>query len=203
MNVYGKYNRNGWNSSQDDEKMQAFNQCLTDLGLGTRRYIDIEDGEKYPVTNYQHHPGEVSGSYGIAAGGGLVVVMIEDHEEAANSGILDILPKTFTIKSPHGDESRLYNVESEVGTEIEKATGNREFAVTSWGQVWVDDLYAMGPGSQIDASGCDKDGCDACGLGGAGYYEVSNVPKPPITTISTNTLIQAARAGDGMFEYPL
>jgi hypothetical protein len=136
----------------------------------------------------------LSGNYGISAGDGLVIVKIEDYEAADETGVLDMLPETFTVETPHGCEHRYYRAEGDVIQEVEQATSLSDLVILQWGRVLVDDFDAIGPGSRLDASGCMKDGCETCGLAGAGYYEVSHVPEPPIRTIDTETLIQAILA---------
>ena len=198
MNPYEKYGSYGWNNTQSfngvDADRQVFNDYLLDLGLNTRRYIDVERGKKTHASDGRHYHDELSGNYGISSGDGLVIVKIEDYEDADETGILDILPETFTVETPHGCEYRYYHTEGDVSHEIEQATGLSDLVVLQWGRVLVNGIYAVGPGSRLDASGCMKDGCDTCGLAGAGYYEVSHAPEPAITTISNDTLIQAVLA---------
>lgn len=186
MNVYDKYEGCGWYSSKSDEYRQKFNKYLTRSGLDTCRFIDIQHGSKQSNNTFGCTHCDVSGNYAILAGGGLVIVQVDRDE-----GIFNILPDTLTVESPHGEKTLFYNVEGDTATEIEKVSGESDFAVLPSGWVWVDNVHVMGPGSRLDADGCRKDGCDTCDLAGGGYYEVSHAPEPPITTISTNTLIRA------------
>jgi hypothetical protein len=55
MNTYEKYGSYGWNNTQSfngvDADRQVFNDYLLELGLNTRRYVDVERGKKTPVNN--------------------------------------------------------------------------------------------------------------------------------------------------------
>lgn len=198
MDISKNFISYGWNradaNNDEDTDRKIINDCLSELGLDTRRFVDVENGKNHSDTTERQYHDEVSGNYGIMAGDGLVIVKIEDYEAADKLGVLGMFPETMTVKGPHGFISLFFHVEGNVIQRIEQKTGLSDLVILEWGQVLADNVYAMGPGSQLNASSCEKSGCDTCGLAGAGYYEVSHAPETPIATISTGTLIQAILA---------
>lgn len=173
---------------------QVVESRLDEAGLGTERYIDVQDGEKASVDHTLLTADDVEGNYGIyaTAGDPLVILDIDDYDDVEDrSGLtaLTRLPPTFEQSSPHGGTHRLYAVEEDeegrfIAAVLEDEFG-KENLKPSWGEVRVSNQYVVGAGSQLD--GCDKEWCDECATEDGGRYSIESSQE--ISTISPELLV--------------
>lgn len=181
-----------------------------EAGLDTRRFIDVEDGEKESHNHKRYEPDSrrLSGNYGVYGGpyegddgGGLIDVDVDDYNSDAEASGLEAvngLPDTFSVESPHtdGDQGghRYYRVipgdEYETAEAASKAATGSANPDLSWGEVRVDNQYVVGPGSQLD--GCDKDWCEECAKSGSGYYRIA--ADRPVATITADEFYEVLDA---------
>lgn len=103
---------------------------LREAGLLEARFIPVQDGGKASVVahsdpeNRHSDFDNISGNYGVYAGGGLVDVDVDDYGDSADVAGLEAvnsLPGTLTVESPHTDGEtgghRYYHVTTERGIE--------------------------------------------------------------------------------------
>lgn len=176
---------------------------LEEAGLGTDRFITVDDGAKRSVdhdtrwSDPQAVPGRNYGVY-ADAGGPLVVLDIDDHDggddgvSAAGVAALGALPPTLETESPHGGTHRFYRVsDADDGLgELLKTRLGVFNPVPSWGEVQARSKYVVGAGSQLD--GCDKDWCESCADAAGGGYVVGS--DRPVAEIDGDTLVEALAA---------
>lgn len=146
---------------------ETLQRRLREAGLDVERFVDLTDGTKASYRDhndprFQFEAAELSGSYGVLAGDGLVIFDIDDWETVPEW--LEALPDTYTVQSPHGGEHRYYAVDGDVsGGKCSKEFG--------WGHLLVRDVYAAGPGSEL--TDC-KHGC--CSSDSPGEYSARDLP---------------------------
>lgn len=172
---------------------------LKSADIGTKRFIDVVDGEKKSVNHDREEPGDVSGNYGIyaTAADDLVIIDIDDYddlEDPAGYRALDELPDTFEQESPHGGTHRFYavNVTADgrlISAALKDVFGKPNLAA-SWGEIRTDNQYVVGAGSQLD--GCGKDWCDSCADENGGKYTIAE--DRGIARIDADELIAAFEA---------
>lgn len=170
---------------------------LEEAGLSPDRFIRLQDGSKAPISHDTYSPEQVDrGNYGVYAGGGLVLVDIDDYRD--DSGELpdevqrlrstlsltfrlspegremavERTPSTFTVQSPHGGEHLYYAVSGDVGN-----------STHVWGEVRAENQYVVGPESEL--TNCDK-GWHDCSEEGEGRYSIKH--DRPIESISPSEL---------------
>lgn len=139
-----------------------------------------------------------SGNYGVCASSedDLVLIDIDDHKDGYDHDALqyarDGLPDTLTFSSAHDGEGRLYQVPQDDSGRYPSHRLNETFGASnvsdcSWGEIRTDNQYIVGAGSQLDADGCTKDGCDACAKPDGGRYTILH--DQPIATLEIDALI--------------
>lgn len=178
-----------------------------EVGLAEDRFINVSDGGKRsPVehsdaSNRRADPTEIEGNYGVYAGDGLALFDVDDYEDGVDASalaLLDGLPDTLTVASPHTDGEtgghRLYHVVP--GEEYDSAVAacsdvwdDTKNPIASWGELRNFNQYVVGPGSQLD--GCDKDGCERCAGPDGGRYQIADYRK--IATITADQLADVLR----------
>lgn len=141
---------------------ETIQQRVAAAGLGTNRYIDVEDGSKRSYDHDTKYDRPPRGNYGIYAKAvdGLVLVDIDDYEELPDkSGLAALadLPATLEQESAHGGTHKLYRVGATddgrlVAKVLEETFGTMN-PTPSWGEVRVANQYIVGAGSELD------DGC--------------------------------------------
>jgi hypothetical protein len=190
---------------------ERFAARLREAGLDTRRFIDVQDGEKGSHDHTQYEPGsdQLAGNYGVYGGPGageggdgvLIDIDVDDYRDAAESvGLeaVDTLSETFTVESPHTDGQqgghRYYRVVP--SDDFQTATGAAVAATgannpdLSWGEVRIENQYVVGPGSQLD--GCGKDWCNDCADPNGGHYRIA--ADRPVATVTADRLFAVLEA---------
>jgi putative DNA primase/helicase len=175
-----------------DEARDRLIARLREAELDTCRFIPVKDGEKASIDHNQRALSEISGNYGVYAGGGLVDVDIDDYDGDHDTDVLDRLPATFTVETPHGGEHRYYHVTGPVGKAVSGVTGGKANATPSWGEVRLHNQYTVGPGSQL--AGCSKEWCSDCAKPDGGYYTILH--DRPVSTIAADELADVLRADE-------
>lgn len=159
-------------------------QRLREAGVGVERFIDVHPGTKTPAQKWRddglgRHPDEVGENCAIKCGNGLIVLDIDDPEDAPEG-----LPETFTVESPHGSDERghlYYRVGETIGS-----------PKAEFGEVQGEGSIVIGPGSVLDHGEC-KDGKENCPGEGVGTYRLDN---KPIATLSGDHLEQLREIRD-------
>lgn len=146
---------------------QIVAERLREAGIAEDRFIQLQDGSKSPIDHTQHKPQVIDGNYGVYAGRGLVLLDLDTYDGGCPKWV-NQLPRTFTVRTPHGGEHRYFTVES--------AIANAEF---DGGSIRAENQYVVGPGSDLDS--CNKDWHD-CSQDGEGYYTVLH--DRPIASVS-------------------
>lgn len=175
-----------------------FAERLRGAGLSTKRFIDVKDGTKasHNHTQYRADSRHLGGNYGVYAGTGggeqdgyLVDIDVDDYDDDLDQDALAVvndLPATFTVESPHTDDDepghRYYRVDGDPIAVVRDVRNDPDLENPgmSWGEIRVRNQYVVGPGSQLD--GCEKDWCEDCAEPDKGYYRISE--DQPIATIS-------------------
>ena len=165
---------------------------LAEAGVGTKRFIDVLDGQKASFdTGNDRHPDdpEISGNYGVKGGRGgddggkwLVDIDVDDYDAAKESHerVDELREETLAVASAHtttDTPGHLYVVVDGDAREVvrELLGRNVENPAASFGEIRVESQYVVGPGSEIL---CDCSRC-ASGAGGMGRYELAN-ERPPV-----------------------
>lgn len=132
---------------------------------------------------------ELCGNYGIEMRrrqSGLVALDADHPEELPD--MIEELPETVKISSPHGTEERchrLYYCEDKrevaeyVTSDNDKDKINWQLMGFPWGELWLGEPFVVGVGSQLSEYACDKEGhsknekggCSACSDPAGGFYE--------------------------------
>lgn len=155
----------GANSEGTLSSQEILISRLREVGVPTDRAVDLPEGSKR--NNYDHTDPqnrldltEVSGSYGILCGDGLLVVDLDSYHPEFDRvlGWVEGLPKTLTIRTPHDGEHRYFAVDG-------SPRGTREPGVDVIGK----NQYVVGPGTIL--TDCENDGHD-CSLEGEGQYAI-------------------------------
>lgn len=166
---------------------------LREVGLSTKRFIDVENGRKQSYDHTRHEPDEVTGNYGVYCGCGLVGVDVDNF--SADTTRLDELPETFTVSTPHKGEHRYYRSEGAVDAAVLAATGGSGSPALSWGELYTS-KYLVGPGSEIVR--CGKSDCYACKRDSPGRYEIAE--DRSIATVSTDEIARVIQCDSGRAE---
>ena len=179
------------NSPDPATERARFAERLREAGLSTERFIDVLNGRKGSPdhTLYRADSHRLGGNYGVYAGTGsgeqdgyLIDIDVDDYDDDLNdAGLAAVndLPDTFTVESPHtsGDSPghRYYQIDGDPISIVQDVRNDPELENPgmSWGEIRVRNQYVVGPGSQLDADGCDKDWCDDCAKPDGGYYRIS------------------------------
>lgn len=178
--IHSRFN----NFSEMDRSIDSANtdrpflpSLLEENQVNKERCVKLRDGTKESYTDHtlsqnQYAPREVSGNYGVLAGGRLLIFDIDLYgEEEINDEILDFLYQhfTFTVRTPHGGFHLYYLVPEGTAERIKEVLGSYN---PEPGGVEVNsrDSYVVGPGSELD--GCSKDWCNDCSEPGKGQYQI-------------------------------
>jgi hypothetical protein len=167
---------------------------LSDAGISAKRFNNLEFGSKAPWSHDMRSKADVMGNYGVYVKktDPLIIVDVDEPEEAPD------LPETFAVSSPHGTEDRahrFYKVEGldRLNDGIPESNEKWNFK-PSWGDIQIHNRYVAGPGSRLDAEGCDTgpyskgdpEGCSVCESPEGGRYEI--VANRPIEVLSVETV---------------
>lgn len=147
---------------------------LEEATLGRDRFIQLESGSKRSYDHTPSGPEGIEGNYGVMAGDGLVVLDLDWYTEATRPSMIDDLPPTFVVETPHGGE-HMYFI---VNTRVHNTT-------LDWGSVRSEGWYCVGPGT--DLTSCDKDWHD-CSLDDEGRYQINE--NRPIAELPTSIIEQ-------------
>ena len=151
---------------------------LSETGLATDRFIDVENGGKKSTDHTQVEASNVSGNYGVYAGRELVLIDIDDYDGSHDLGPINGLQDTLTVGTPNGGDHRYYHVPNAVDV-FEDSFGVKN-PVTEWGEIRVHNQYVVGPGS-TNPDGDVRD-----------EYVITD--NHPIAQISAHVLVGAIRA---------
>ncbi|MFA9417627.1 bifunctional DNA primase/polymerase [Natrinema sp. HArc-T2] len=164
---YNKSNAESNQTAGSDPK-EVLESRLREAGLDAKRFIPLQEGSKAPVahTQYEHHT--VDGQYGVYAGGGLVIVDYDPYKVSERPNLIERLPSTLTVESPHDGRHYYLSVEDDVG--------NGDF---DGGSIQASRKYVVGPGSELDS--CDKEWHD-CSPDIEGHYCILH--NRPIASVS-------------------
>jgi hypothetical protein len=164
------------------------------LTFGKKEPFDTVDKSQSPPSR-GHSVDELAGNYGIdclSRDVGLVCVDVDYPEEFPD----EELPDTFSVSSPHGDDSQrhllfLCDEKEELRDEI----GAWSTQAPEWGDLWAGaNRYVVGPGCQLSEYGCnegeheagERGACERCESEDGGYYEIVN--DAPIMAVSAERL---------------
>jgi hypothetical protein len=183
------------NSTDLRTVQERLTERLSQAGLDTQRFVDVNDGEKRSQDHTQLEYTQISGNYGVYAGYGaneeggcLFIPDIDDYNGDLDTESLKQLPNTLTVESPHGGRHPYFKVEGPILEAVKKETGvyNPDMP---WGETRFKGMLVVGPGSQIEPGehGCDKDWCDSCADEDGGYYRITQ--DLPIATIHTQDVL--------------
>jgi putative DNA primase/helicase len=182
-----------------------FTVRLREAGLGTERFIDVEDGTKTSNDHTQREPDSenLSGNYGVYPGRGggdggyLIDIDVDDYNEVDELALseLNALPDTFGVESPHGGDHRYYAVDGDPPAAMKEEFGIRN-PVPTWGEIRIENGYVVGPGSELD--GCSKEWCDECEKPESGQYRIS--ANRPIAEIDIDDLVEVVSADVNYYE---
>lgn len=183
---------------------------LEEAGIDTQRFVNVGNGKKSCKDHTQREYSQITGNYGVYAGRGengirerdsltLLFFDIDDYEcGSEDTPLLDTLPETFTVASPHTDGETgghpYYALEGDVIGAIREITGGTVNPGMVWGSIRVDGQLVVGPGSQIDKGdeGCNKDWCKECAEPDGGYYRIVNdLPIAKLTLDELREVIEA------------
>jgi putative DNA primase/helicase len=188
-----EYLRDDETPDPETERKRLARRC-DDAELTAIRFIDVQDGEKGTRTPGHQQPenwlapddAALSGNYGVHPGKGLIEIDDDDYD-ADHRDVLDALPETLAVESPHtSDESpgHLYYAVTDDALDVLKATCSTVNPDLPWGEIKYEGKYVVGPGSQLD--GCTKEWCDECAKPDGGYYRI--VRDVPIATLDEDTM---------------
>lgn len=177
---------------------------LREADLGTKRFIDVENGTKTSNDHTEREPDDsrLSGNYGVYPGRGatdggyLIDVDVDDYNDVDERAVgeLNSLPDTFGVESPHGGEHRYYSVEGDPVSELRSEFGIRN-PVPTWGEIRVENGYVVGPGSVLNE--CDKEWHD-CSDPDEGHYRI--IEDLPIATIPIRELVEVVGSDPNYYE---
>jgi hypothetical protein len=176
------------------------------LTFGKKEPFDTVDKTRDPPSR-GHTVDELAGNYGIdclSRDVGLVCVDVDYPEEFPD----EELPDTFSVSSPHGDDSQrhllfLCDEKEELRDEI----GAWSTQAPEWGDLWAGaNRYVVGPGCQLSEYGCnegdheagERGACERCEDEDGGYYEIVN--DAAIMAVSAETLASLVPDDDGEVE---
>jgi hypothetical protein len=164
------------------------------LKWGTKEPFETVDKSQDPPSRGRPRD-ELLGNYGIdclSRDFGLVCVDVDYPEEFPD----EELPDTFSVSSPHGDDSQRHLIflcdEKE---ELKDEIGAWSTQAPEWGDLWAGaNRYVVGPGCQLSEYGCnegeheagERGGCERCEDEDGGYYEIVN--DAPIMAVSAERL---------------
>jgi hypothetical protein len=147
------------------------------------RYLMLKFGAKKPFKDHSLRYGSdrIRGNYGIYAtrDDPLVLVDIDDPDAFPWSEV--DLPPTLTSTSPHGSVGRCHRFYACPDYErVVEEWGDTWNFGAEWGEIRAKNQYVVGPGSALDAEGCDTgdyeygepEGCEACSSDDGGRYEI-------------------------------
>ena len=139
--------------------------------LATDRFIDVEEGKKQSYDHTRNGPETVAGNYGVYTSEGLLVLDIDDFSSKADIDLIETLPETFTVSTPHDGEHRYFRAGSEVVGVVTAQSGGSRSPSFPWGELYTS-KYVVGPGSEI--IGCDKSECYSCKGDDPGRYVIDS-----------------------------
>jgi len=166
---------------------------LNDAGVDTtERFNRLDFGQKTPWDHDLRPREELLGNYGVYATEDDPLVLIDvDYPEDAPK-----MPETFAVSSPHGSDERAHHfyVVEDYDRLKDVDDGTLNWGPT-WGEIRTANQYVVGPGSQLDAEGCDlgdhevddPSGCDDCKDPEGGRYEI--VADHEIATVSADWVL--------------
>jgi len=183
--------RDDGGEDRTSEHRQVVAERLKEAGLRVSRFIDIKDGRKQSYTHTLGGPTSVNGNYGVYTRDRLVGVDVDDYKTGVDTTVVDELPATFTVTTPHDGEHRYYCVEGDAASKFRAITGGSANTSLEWGEVHTEGKFFVGPGSEI--SQCSKAWCRACEAVGSFYAIEEN---RPIATITAEQLREVILADD-------
>ena len=147
-------------------------ELLTEVGVGTERFIDVLDGQKASFDTAEDRPAddpELSGNYGVKGGRGadggelwLVDIDVDDYDEAkeSNDRVEELRGETLGVASAHTTRDRpghLYVAVRGDPVAVARDYMGREVdnPAASFGEIRVKGQYVVGPGSEI-VCGCPR-----------------------------------------------
>ncbi|QIO21396.1 bifunctional DNA primase/polymerase [Haloarcula sp. JP-L23] len=151
---------------------------LAEAGISANPFVRI-DKIKEVFDHDSRFERPPDGNYGVYSVEDLAFVDVDDKE--AFRALPVSLPPTFTTSSPHGGEHRYYIIDREI-----------EGKVRDWGELRVNNMYVVGPGSELTE--CQKNQHD-CSKPGEGHYRIQQ--DQPITVLDNDTLFSFLEAIDG------
>lgn len=154
---------------------------------------------------------ELRGNYGIEPmkqRSGLVMVDT-DYPEEFPEEMVDRMPETLEVSSPHGDDDRGHRIyyceDKEMVAQYAGTAKDPVWQIQGlpWGDLWIGEPYLVGPGSQLSAYGCDdgphtvgdEGACSRCSDPEQGYYRF--IQNPGIAEIEAQTLVDLLDASEG------
>lgn len=173
-------------------EIEILEERLRKAGISEKRFNNLEFGSKEPWDHDMRRSANIMGNYGVYVkkDDPLVLVDIDYPAEAPD------LPETLTVSSPHGSEERAHHFYRVKDLEKLHETFGKWNFKPSWGDIRIHNQYVVGPGSQLDAEGCDTgdfskgdpDGCPECSDPSGGFYDL--VANRPIEDLPVEDLIQ-------------
>jgi hypothetical protein len=200
-------------------------EILREAGLDPSDHlIRCKFGKKAPHSNERSGKGEgnftgrpveeLCGNYGVEVRkrqSGLVALDTDDPEELPD--MIEELPETVKISSPHGTEERCHRfyycddkreVAEYAVSDDDDDDINWQLMGFQWGELWLGEPFVVGVGSQLSEYACDKDGhskndeggCSACSDPAGGFYEFVGETRE-IAEVSPEQLKQLIDDTDG------